>query len=82
MPTATLTSKGQVTLPLPVRQALDVHSGDQIDFTEQADGSWVVTPMTASVDDIFAFFGPLNGSVPTIDEMDAAMIAAVAEANK
>jgi antitoxin PrlF len=33
MPIATLTSKGQITLPKSVREALHVHAGDKIDFT-------------------------------------------------
>jgi antitoxin PrlF len=36
--TATLTSKGQITLPQAVRQALGVEAGDKIDFVAEADG--------------------------------------------
>ncbi len=32
MPTATVTSKGQVTLPRKVREALRIRPGDRIDF--------------------------------------------------
>ena len=32
MPTATVTSKGQVTLPQKVREALRIRPGDRIDF--------------------------------------------------
>ena len=38
MSTATLTSKGQITLPRAVRQALGVEAGDKIDFVAEADG--------------------------------------------
>ena len=38
MPTATVTSKGQVTLPKQVRETLKVKPGDQIDFVLDADG--------------------------------------------
>lgn len=38
MPTATLTSKGQVTLPKQVRETLKVKPGDQIDFVLDAEG--------------------------------------------
>ena len=38
MPTATVTSKGQVTLPKKVREALKVKPGDQIDFVLGAEG--------------------------------------------
>jgi len=32
MPTATLTSRGQLTLPKEVREALRLKPGDQVDF--------------------------------------------------
>ena len=38
MPTATLTSKGQITLPKDVRQQLRVHTGDTVEFLIGADG--------------------------------------------
>ena len=39
MPIATLTSKGQVTIPKPVREALGIDAGDEIDFVLAANGS-------------------------------------------
>jgi AbrB family looped-hinge helix DNA binding protein len=38
MPTATVTSKGQVTLPQKVREALRIRPGDRIDFVLDEDG--------------------------------------------
>lgn len=38
MPTATLTSKGQITLPKKIREHLRVHAGDAVDFVISADG--------------------------------------------
>lgn len=38
MPTATVTSKGQVTLPRKIREALKIRPGDRIDFVLGADG--------------------------------------------
>jgi antitoxin PrlF len=42
MPTATLTSKGQITVPQAVRQALGLHAGTKVDFVPVADGFKVV----------------------------------------
>ena len=42
MPTATLTSKGQVTLPKAVRDALQARTGDRLDFTPAPDGAFRV----------------------------------------
>ena len=42
MPSATMTSKGQVTLPKAVREALQVRTGDRLDFTPASDGAFRV----------------------------------------
>jgi AbrB family looped-hinge helix DNA binding protein len=34
---ATVTSKGQVTIPLPIRRKLKLHTGTVLEFDEQAD---------------------------------------------
>ena len=52
MPTATLTSKGQITLPSGMRRSLGLNSGDQIEFFSQADGSYALRPLTGSVLDL------------------------------
>ena len=39
MPRATLTSKGQTTIPVQVRERLGLRQGDTIDFVFQTDGS-------------------------------------------
>lgn len=44
MPTATLTSKGQLTLPKKVREALGLKAGDQVDFVMDAAGDVRVRP--------------------------------------
>jgi AbrB family looped-hinge helix DNA binding protein len=39
---ATLTSKGQITLPVVLRRLWDLNSGDEIDFALQDDGRVVL----------------------------------------
>ena len=34
---ATMTSKGQTTIPLPIRRKLKLHAGTVLDFDDQAD---------------------------------------------
>ena len=41
MPTATLTSKGQTTIPLEIRDFLKLKSGDKLEFKLNADGKTV-----------------------------------------
>lgn len=43
---ATLTSKGQVTLPAPIRAALKLDAGARLDFILQDDGSIRVVPVS------------------------------------
>jgi AbrB family looped-hinge helix DNA binding protein len=38
MPVATLTSKGQVTIPKPVRDALGLAAGDRVEFAFGSNG--------------------------------------------
>ncbi len=38
MPTATLTSKGQITIPIDVRNRMNVNTGDRVEFIEIGPG--------------------------------------------
>lgn len=49
MSEATLTSKGQLTLPKEVRAALGVGPGDRVDFVRMEDGNFAVIPATKPV---------------------------------
>ncbi|MBL8516106.1 MAG: AbrB/MazE/SpoVT family DNA-binding domain-containing protein [Betaproteobacteria bacterium] len=49
MTTATLTSKGQITLPKQVRDELGLEAGDRVDFVVAADGRYSLVPVKASI---------------------------------
>lgn len=49
MATATLTSKGQVTIPAIVRAGLGVGTGDRLEFIELAPGRYEVVAATLPV---------------------------------
>jgi len=49
MPAATLTSKGQITLPVEVRERLRLTAGDRVSFEEQSDGTYLVRPLKGDV---------------------------------
>jgi antitoxin PrlF len=49
MSAATLTTKGQITLPKQVRDTLGLEIGDQIDFVMQPDGRYAVVPVKSSI---------------------------------
>ncbi len=52
MPQATLTSKGQITLPKEVRESLGVGTGDRVDFVETAKGVYTGVAAARDVRDL------------------------------
>lgn len=46
MSTATLTSKGQTTIPKDIRDHLRLKAGDRLDFVLQPDGGVLMVPAT------------------------------------
>lgn len=49
MPSATITSKGQLTLPKAIRDRLRLGAGDRVDFVVKDDGTVVMQPATVDV---------------------------------
>lgn len=45
---ATLTSKGQVTIPISIREKLDLNTGSKLEFIEQGD-FFIVVPINKSI---------------------------------
>lgn len=80
MPFGTLTSKGQVTIPKPVRDELDLQPGDRIDF-EVREGA--IVGRVRRIPDVMELFHRLRG-IDRADydpdaEADALRRAAIAE---
>ena len=72
MAAATVTSKGQITIPADVRRALRVASGDRVEFVEIEPGRYEIIAATGSVRELKGMFGAVKRSV-SIDEMNAAI---------
>jgi AbrB family looped-hinge helix DNA binding protein len=72
MPTATLTSKGQITIPVEVRKDLKVDTGDRVEFVQIAPGRYEFVAATSEVTALKGMFGPVKKSV-SIDSMNAAI---------
>ena len=49
MPRATLTSKGQITVPKEIRDHLGVEPGDRLNFTIGREGGVTVEPETVDI---------------------------------
>ncbi|MGA2696028.1 MAG: AbrB/MazE/SpoVT family DNA-binding domain-containing protein [Terriglobales bacterium] len=52
MATATVTSKGQITIPAKVRDALGIESGDRVEFVPTETGGFVIIPANKSIEDL------------------------------
>lgn len=74
MPTATLTSKGQITIPVEVRQALNVDAGDRVEFVEVEAGRFELIAATQSVTALKGMFGKPARRV-SIEDMNKAIAA-------
>ena len=72
MTTATLTSKGQITVPAAVRAALGVDIGDRVEFVEIAPGRFEFIAATRPVTALKGMFGKPRKSV-SIEEMNIAI---------
>ncbi len=71
---ATVTSKGQVTLPKELRRHLGIQRGSRIRFTIPANGAVRVEPVLYDLEDLWKMAdasGAARG-VMTFEEMDAA----------
>ena len=67
MPTATMTSKGQITIPKFIRDAFGIKPGDRIEFFIDDEGKLVVWPITQ---DITSIKGIVDYSGPTVSVED------------
>ena len=72
MTTATVTSKGQVTIPAEVRHALKVEAGDRVEFVEVKPGRFEFYAATRSVKDLKGMFGKPAKKV-SIEDMNKAI---------
>ncbi len=79
MPLATITSKGQVTIPKAVRDRLQLRTGDQLDFVDLEDGTMAVRKRALRVDDVFGAFAHRADRKVSLEEMDAAIAASAAK---
>jgi len=73
MPTATLTSKGQITLPKQVRELLRVSTGDTVEFVIGPDSEVRVRAGDVDVSDLKGLLHRPGRRPVSLDQMDAAI---------
>ena len=73
MAAATLTSKGQITIPIEVRDALGLDAGDRVEFIEVEKGKFAIVAATRSVQELKGLFQGKRRKPVSIEEMNAAI---------
>ena len=79
MTTATVTSKGQITIPVNVRRSLQVAPGDRVEFVEVGPGRFEFLAATRSVKELKGMFGKPARPV-SVEDMNKAIAARGASA--
>jgi antitoxin PrlF len=72
MPTAIVTSKGQITIPKAVRDALGVQTGDRVEFVETGKGVFEVVAASRDVRELKGLIDKPSRAV-SVDDMRKAV---------
>lgn len=78
MPTATLTSKGQITIPKQVRDRLGLRTGDRLSFVVSPEGDVLLKPATIHVRELYGLLRRPGRRPVSIEEMDAGVMRSLA----
>jgi AbrB family looped-hinge helix DNA binding protein len=81
MSEATISSKGQITIPAVVRDALKLKAGTRIRFLEEEDGRFSFVPVTGSIRAMKGIVPKLDRTV-SLEEMDQAIAEGACEGIK
>ena len=76
MPSSTMTSKGQITVPKTIREALRLETGDRVQFRLREDGVVEMLPETTDLMELFGVLKPREHKHVTIEDMNRAIIRA------
>ncbi|PIQ36579.1 MAG: AbrB family transcriptional regulator [Lysobacterales bacterium CG17_big_fil_post_rev_8_21_14_2_50_64_11] len=76
---ATITSKGQLTLPKEIRDQLGLVAGSKLDFSIEADGSLRVRPLRRGAADLFGLLHDPDRAASTVEQMNEAVGQYLAE---
>lgn len=71
MSTATIRTKGQITIPVEVRNALNLKAGDRVEFVQIAPDRYEFVAATREVTAIKGMFGPAK-EIVTLAAMNEA----------
>ena len=70
MALATITTKGQVTIPKSVRDSLMLNTGDKIEFVVTDKREALIRPVSKKVDEVFGILNKPGRITVSVEEMD------------
>jgi len=68
---ATITSKGQITIPKDVRNVLHLESGSKVDFFISDNGDAIMRPLSKTTEDVFGILSSPKRKKTSVNEIDA-----------
>jgi AbrB family looped-hinge helix DNA binding protein len=71
MALATITTKGQVTIPKSVRDSLMLSTGDKIEFVVTDKREALIRPISKKVDEVFGLLHKPGRKTVSVEDMDA-----------
>lgn len=81
MPSATLTSKGQITIPKIIREHFHLQPGDRLEFILEDDKCVVVQPAKIDISELKGILSHLDRPMLSDEEMDEAITRQICEDN-
>lgn len=79
MPAATLTSKGQITIPVEVRRKLGLRPGDRVDFVIERSHEVVLRPKKAPLTSLLGILRRKGVKAASVEEMQESIVSRAAE---
>ncbi|GBE11976.1 putative regulator PrlF [bacterium BMS3Bbin14] len=73
MALATITTKGQVTIPKKIRESLKLHAGDKIEIIVTEKREAIIRPISKKVDDLFCKLHKPGRNAVTLEAIDDAI---------
>lgn len=70
MAMATITSKGQVTIPKTIRDSLKLHTGDKIEIIVTSNREALIKPISKKTDEVFGKLHKPDRKAFSTEEMD------------
>ena len=70
MAQATITSKGQVTIPKSIRDQLHLHTGDKVDLLVSENGDAILRPIAKTTKEVFGLLASSNRKSLSVNKMN------------